>query len=74
MADKGFEKTEGNRGGSGPAGEGQVQHDRAPIDEEHHGWAPDAGEPSEAIAEAGRKSFEKHTQNESEKRRETTGQ
>jgi hypothetical protein len=55
MADKGFEKVEGDRGGAGPAGEGKVQHDGAPIDENNHGWAPDSGQASEPNRQAGNK-------------------
>ena len=55
MADKGFEKAEGTAGGAGPAGEGQVQHDGAPVDEDEHGWAPDSGQPSEPNVRAGNK-------------------
>jgi hypothetical protein len=55
MADKGFEKSEGTAGGAGPAGEGQVQHDDARVDEDSPGWAPDSGQASEPNRRAGNK-------------------
>ena len=78
-SDTGVQKAQGasgGAGGSGPQGSGNVQHEGAIIDEEHHGWAPDAGPPSDAIVEAGNKSFDRpaHTQNESEQRRESMDQ
>jgi hypothetical protein len=41
--------------------QGEVSHDRGTVDEEHHGWAPDApgtGEAKEAAIQGHKKAFE----------------
>ncbi|MGH8902670.1 MAG: hypothetical protein ACRDYA_13585 [Egibacteraceae bacterium] len=54
-ADRGVKKSVGDQS------EAEVTHDQGQVDEEQHGWAPDApgsGEAKERVIEANRKAFE----------------
>jgi hypothetical protein len=62
--DTGAAKAQGQTGGpaTGAGGEGQVEHEGAPISEDEHGWAPDSGEASDPNRQAGDRAFESRDQ------------